>query len=70
MSRTSIHADVDSGARAVKGDAGKVSAIGDGDAKAAANEKTTAVVNHSNSLSKLVWLQLEPPKTILAWLPQ
>ncbi len=65
-----VHADIAWGAQAIKGDADAVSACGDGDAKAAADEKTGAAVNHSNKVGKLVWLQLEPPKTSLALLPQ
>ena len=43
---------------------------GDGDAKAAADEKTVATVNHPNCVGNLERLQTELPKTILALLPQ
>ena len=62
MKWNSVHADVELGARVIKADADVVSAIGDGDAKAAADEKTVATVNHSHDLGKLVWLQTELPK--------
>ena len=53
MSWISVHADVESGARGIKGDADAVSAIGDGDAKAAVDEKTVATVNHSHGVGNL-----------------
>lgn len=56
--------------RAIQGYSDAVDESGDGDAKAAADEKTVATVNHPNCVGNLERLQTELPKTVLALLPQ
>ena len=65
----SINLDTSPGFRAIQGYADAVDESGDGDAKAAADEKTVATVNHPNCVGNLERLQTELPKTVLALLP-
>lgn len=57
------------GDRAVKGNPDAVDESGDGDVKAAADDKTALAVKHPNCVSNLERLQTELPKTVLALLP-